>query len=191
MKEKRYFCDIWFGPSKIFKYFTTMMLLSLTILIAISSVISYNIILSKFGYELDAYSESTHLHLNEIADNVISKGQGIDLTAIPSDVVQYEIEKEDDGTITFKYSLDNNKGMQFAPSANMTIELSENFEIISKRPTYLSEEEYVRNTKLTMAFVSFAYGAVTIIGVTTISLVGCTIAALISRENKKKDMNLS
>lgn len=188
MKKKRYFCDFWFGPSNSFKHFTLIMVLALVVLTIIAGMINRSIIFSKFEYELDAYSESTYQRLNEIADEVICEGQDIDVTAIPSDVMEYEMVRKP-GAITFKFSLDNTKEMKFAPSIGMTVELSENFEVVSK--SCLSQEEFVRKTKFTMNVIAFAYGALIIIVVCFVAVIGCTIAAGISTANKKRDNNLS
>lgn len=190
MKEKRYFCDFWFGTALPFKHFTALIILSMIGLTIICSIISYGIISLKYAYELDSYSESTYQYLNEIADNVISEGQGVDLTAIPSDVVKYEIVRED-GIITFKYSLDNNKGMQFATSAHMTVELSENFDIVSKHPSDMSEEQYVRDIKVTMALMAFVLGLLITVLISFAAVIGSTIAAGISSIKKNKARNLS
>ena len=190
MKEKRYFCDFWFGPSESFKrVFTIFWMATLIISVVISTAI-YCFMSLNYRNELESYSESTYQHLNEIADNIISKEQGINLSAIPEDVAEYEILKKDD-RLVFKYSLDNNKGMQFAAPARMELELSEDFEIISSRTNYVSEERYVRDVKLVMIFASFCIGAVSWIVISIVVALGCTIAAFISRANKKKDKILS
>lgn len=102
----------------------------------INALILYNI----HGGYLDTYSESAYKYLDEIADNVIEK-EGINVAAIPDDIVKYEITYKDD-RIIFKYSLDNNKGKEFATSASMTLILSKDFEILSREPNFSSKEEY-------------------------------------------------
>lgn len=186
MKEKRYFCDFWFGTGESFKRLFTILLLATLIILVIMSAVSYCYMSLNYRNELESYSEITYQHLNEIADNIISKEQGINLAAIPEDVAEYEILKKD-GRIVFKYSLDNDKGMQFASPARMELELSEDFEIISSQTNYVSEERYVRDIKLVMAFVSFIIGSVCWIVISIAAILGCTVAAFISRANKKKD----
>lgn len=186
MKEKRYFCDFWFRTGVSLKRLYAIILLVSLIILVVSSAASYGVISLKYRHELDSYSERTYQHLNEIADNIISKEQGINLSAIPEDVAKYEILKKDDG-ILFKYSLDNNKGMQFASPARMELELSKDFEIISSQTNYVSEQRYVRDVKLVMAFTSFCIGALSWIVIFIAALLGCTIAAFISKANKKKD----
>lgn len=184
MKEKRYFCDYWFGTEGSIKIPILIMLLSLIVI----TFIIYNVLLLKHGNELDSYSESTYQYLDEIADNVIQEGVGINLLALPDDVVKYEITSENNEVI-FKYYLDNNKGSEFDGSANMTVELSDNFEIISKKPNYSSEEDYIKNIKYNMTFLSVITGLLIGFGFWVLILFGCTIAAFVSRANKNKNLS--
>jgi len=188
MKEKRYFCDYWFSTKGSMKIPYLIIFLSLIVITSVSSIISYNVFLSKYGNELDSYSESTYQYLDEIADNVIQKEVGINLLALPDDVVKYEIISENNEVI-FKYYLDNNIDSEFAVSANMTVELSDNFEIISKKPNYSSEEDYISNIKGAMIFLSIMIGVLIWIVVMLVALVGITIAAFISKANKNKNLS--
>ena len=77
---------------------------SLVVIITIGSIISYNVLLTQNENELNSYSESTYQYLDEIADNVIQEGVGINLLALPEDVVKYEITSQDNGVV-FKYYL--------------------------------------------------------------------------------------
>lgn len=148
MKEKRYYCDWALSVSKeeIKPLFLVLFIISLFVVTAISSLIYYNIIMHNHGEDLEAYSESAYKYLDEIADNVIGK-DGIKVAAIPEDVVEYEITYKD-GEIIFKYSLDNNKGKEFATSASMVVTLSKDFEVLSKEPNYSSKEEYIKSHKI-------------------------------------------
>lgn len=188
MKEKRYLCDYWFGTGGSNMIPFLIILLSFIVITSVSGIIGYNVLLSKHGNELDSYSESTYQYLDEIADNVIQEGVGIDLLALPDDVVKYEITIENNEVI-FKYYLDNNKGMEFAVSANMTVELSDNYEIISKKPNYSSEEDYISNIKFAMIFLSIMRGVLIWIGVMLVSFVGITIGAFVSKANKEKNLS--
>ena len=188
MKEKRYFCDYWFGKSESTKREVLIMLSSLILITFLGSIISYNVIMSKHGYELNSYSVETYEHLDEIANNVIKNGVGIDLSALPDDVINYEITSEN-GKIIFKYYLDNNKDMEFAVPANMTVELSNDFNIISKKPNYSSEEEYVKSIKFTIGLCSIMIGFFAWFIVIIVSLIGCTIGAFISQQHKNKNLS--
>ena len=59
--------------------------------------------MDKSSKDLEAYSEEDYDYLDEIADKVVKKN-GIDIEAIPKEITQYEIIKED-GKITFQYGL--------------------------------------------------------------------------------------
>lgn len=183
MKEKRYFCDYWSGNKGSIKIIYLIIFLSFIIISSISSIISYNVLLLKHGNELNSYSESTYQYLNEIADNVIREGAGINLLALPDDVVNYEITIQDNEVI-FKYYLDNNKGMEYAASADMTVKLSDNYEIISKEPNYSSEEDYISDIKGAMIFQSVMLGFVIWLCVMLVAFIGGTIADFVSKTNK-------
>ena len=77
MKEKRYFCDYWFGTGGSNTILFLFVFLPLIIITSVSSIISYKVLLSKYGNELDSYSESAYQYLDEIADNVIQEGNFI------------------------------------------------------------------------------------------------------------------
>ena len=187
MKEKRYYCD-WAlsksdkGEKRLFK---KVLLISLIAVTVISSVIYYSIIRHNHSEDLEAYSESAYEYLDEIADNVITK-DGINMSAIPKDVVEYEITYKD-GEIIFKYNLDNNKGKDLATSANMTVTLSEDFEILNKEPNFSSKEEYVTSHKIIYVFVPLL-GACTWAVLDVISCIIMAVAIPISMIHKKMNM---
>ena len=192
MKEKRYFCDYWFGESESMKgrieRIALILISSLILITFIGGIICYNVIMSNHGYELNSYSMKAYEHLDEIANNVIKKGVGIDLSALPDDVVRYEITSEND-EIIFKYYLDNNKDMWFATSANMTVKLSNDFSIISKEQNFSSKEEYVKNIKIAISFYSIAIGIFAWFIIMVLSLIGCIISAFISKSHKNKNLS--
>ena len=186
-KEKRYFCDFFFEEIPSRKNLFLGLILSFLIPLIVGIIFSYNIFLTKYDNELTSYSENVYAYLDEIADKVIKEGVGIDVVALPDEVAKYEIIGEN-GTTTFNYYLDNNNGMEYAVSANMTIKLADNFTIISKKPNYSSEKEYVRDIKSAILLKSISDVA---IGWTCIymSIFGvCMIVATISVVNKRKNI---
>lgn len=189
MKEKRYFCDFVFGtPDKKTMRITTLIIfLSLLVIIPIA-IFYYNAYTSKHEYALNSYSASAYEYLEEIANNVITEEVGINLLAIPNDVVKYEISHEDN-EIIFKYYLDNNKDIEFAPSATMTIKLSNNFNIISKEPNYSSEEEYVKSVKSSITFLSVGYGFISWVVIWIILLIVMLIGGFVSQARKYKNLS--
>lgn len=191
MKEKRYYCD-WAlnsdngknGRLTIIEAF-----ISLIVVVAISSLLYYNIMMHNHGEDLEAYSESAYKYLDEIADNVIGEA-GINTAAIPEDV-EYEITYKD-GEIIFKYGLDNNKGKLFASSASMTVTLSKDFEILSKKPNFSSKEEYVKSHKIGFYLTIFWLGVLTWVVMVIVGFFVMLVALPISKAHKKRDeRNLS
>lgn len=188
-KEKRYFCDFFFEEIPSSRNLFLGIILPFVFLIIVGTIFSYNSSLTKYDKELISYSESVYAYLDEIADKVIKEGVGIDLIALPDDVVKYEIIGEN-GTTTFSYYLDNNKGMENAVSTNMTIRLSDDFTIISKNPNYSSEEEYVRDVKSTILANSFINVAIGCMYIYMSAFAICIIVATISVVNKRKNIRL-
>lgn len=160
MKGKRYFFKILWAPlsARGNKLFALIMVISL-IIIPISSFIIYNI---AYDYDDCAYDR-----LDEIANSVINIGEGIDLSAMPDDVVNYQITGNDEGII-FEYSLDDN--------VNMTINLSEDYNIISKETDYMSQNGY--NNK--MIVISVFHGVVVWAFCLALGGIGCFAAGLVS-----------
>lgn len=195
MKEKRYYCDWILSPSdeKSNHLFEKVVLISFVIVTAISSLIYYiNIIVHNYTEDLEAYYESAYKYLYEIADNVIER-DGIKEAAIPEDVVEYEITYKD-GEIIFKYCLDNSKEKEFVTSASMTVTLSEDFKVLSKKPNFSSKEEYVKRHKIAYyIFVPMVLGALIWIVMAIVGFIVSLVAIPISKMHKKRDMkkNLS
>lgn len=127
--------------------------------------------MTRYSGELNSYSESSYELLDNIVDNVICEGEEI---------------VGSDNEIIFKYCLNNNKGMKFATSADMTVVVSDNFEVISKTSNYSLEEEYVDSIKAEMFAVSAVCGTIDGIVLTTILGVICVSAATISFRKKRK-----
>lgn len=97
------------------------------------------------------------------------------------------------GEIIFKYSLDNNKGKEWATSASMTVTLSKDFEVLSKEPNFSSKEEYAISHKISCYIFIPIFGAFTWCAMAVASLIVMVVAIPISMVHKKMDMkkNLS
>ena len=190
MKEKRYFCDVWYGPAKKGEKISFVIVVALLGVILIGSFVNYRMLLSKHENELNSYSTSAYQYIDEIANEVIQEGEGIDLISLPDDIVKYEVTRENK-EIIFKYYLDNNKGMEFAESANMTVKLSDEFEIISKVPNYSSEEDYISHIKSDMRFLAILGSFILCVILMIVWMIVASIVAHISKVNKNKEKNLS
>jgi hypothetical protein len=193
MGEKRYFCD-WVNEPADVKYncFIDEPLLKFLTIVSVivgvvGSVIGQYIFKQGYTENLETYYESTYKYLDEIADNVISK-DGINVSAIPENVIEYEITYEDN-KITFEYSLDSNKEEFFGLPASMTVSLSKDFEILSKKPTYSSKEKYIKESKFSLSiFFPIILGFGTFIWLTILSTIAMFIAFPISKMHKKMDI---
>ncbi len=198
MEEKRYFCDFYaycLGRGSTLAFFKKELLIffsSLILITFIGYLISYNVIMSNHEYELNLYSAETYEHLDEIANNVIKEGAGIDLSALPDDVEKYEITSEND-EIIFKYYLNNYKDVKFAIPVDVTVKLSNDFNVISKEPNYSSKEDYIKGIKKGIKFNIGVFSLLTgflVWGITEIvSFVVLTICAFVSKSRKKKNLS--
>lgn len=177
MKEKRYLCD-YIDAMSIF------LCVVYGLIAVIGGIISYNVLLSQYDNELNAYSESTYKYLEEVADNVVQEGIGIDLRKLPEDIAWYNITTSDnDGIIQFAYYLNNNKDMLFAKQSSMTVELSkDSFKIISKIPDCFSKADYVLKIKEQMSALSAIIGLI----LAMVLLIAIMIVDFFSRINKKR-----
>lgn len=190
MKEKKYFCDY-------YDYYYNMppikyLLSTLGIMLAVSiliGLVSYNVILSKNKSELASYNESrvASERLEEIVDDVIEENKGIDLLALPKDVITYEVIKKDNDVI-FKCSMHNAKDMFFVSNASAEVKLSPNYEIISKKIIYSSEEEFIDDVMSNMIFMAGVIAAVGFVIIFFVGLPCCSLAANISKKRKFKNM---
>ena len=185
MKEKRYFCDLEEQKSII-------VILFIILVGIIVAFISYNVLTNKFEYESDSYSEEDYEYLEKIAKNVVKDGGSINLSAIPEDVAYYKITANNN-EIILKLSLENNKDKVFAPSADITIKLSNKFDIISTKTNFSSKQEYVWHIKRDIVLISIASGIIAFFIVIFIAIIFEVLGSTISnksKSHKKKAKNL-
>ncbi len=179
MKEKRYFCDY-------FDFFNTSAvktLMAIIIVIAIIFVISYiGLTISMYEYELNAYPEDAYKKLNEIADNLVIEGVGIN-SEVSSKIDDYD-RKEQNDNIIITYSVPNKTNSFISPSrVNMTLKLSSDFHILSKNPDFASEQDYSKYIKSQITITSIAIAA----SITLFLFVICIILQFKSIKKKKND----
>ena len=77
----------------------------------------------------------------------------------------------------------------FVVPSNMTVKLSDNYEIISKKPNYSSEEDYISEIKFFMIYFSILTGVLLWPIVMVVCLLGCTIGAFVSEARKIKNLS--
>ncbi len=179
MKEKRYFCDY-------FDFLNTSAvktLLAIIIVIAIIFAISYiGLTVSMYEYKLDVYPEDAYKKLNEIADNLVIEGVGIN-KEVSSKIDNYN-KKEQNDNIIITYSVKNKTNSLISPSrVNMTLKLSSDFHILARNPDFACEEDYSKHIKSQIAVVSFAIAD----SITLFLFVICIILQFESIKKKKND----
>lgn len=157
------------------------------ILSFIFSIISYNVIMHCYGYELNTYSSDTYNRLEEIPNIVIREDTGFDLLAIPEDVYLYNISYAD-GEINFEYTLKTNEDLFFAPSPKMTIILNQDLKILDKSSSY-TENKYIDNIKISMRVVSIFCGIACFFVLLLLYIPWMCIGMLISYIHKKIDLS--
>ena len=130
----------------------------LIVCLSIFSAISYiGLTVSMYEYELNAYPEDEYKELNEIADNLVIEGVGINSDVLPR-IDNYN--KENDNII-ITYSVTRKSDSFIFPSkVSMTLKLSSDFHIISKESICSSKEVYSKAIKNTMIAISLGIGIV-------------------------------
>lgn len=189
MEEKQYYIDKMTsvstgGLSKECKIYICICI----ILSFIVSIISYNVIMHYYGYELNTYSLDTYTRLEEIPNIVIKEDTSFDLTAIPEDVYSYNISYVD-GKINFEYTLNTNEDLRFAPLPKMTIVLNnQDLKILDKSSNY-TEELYKRSIKGSICLSSFGCGIIFCSVFMLLYIPWMSIGMLISYIHKKIDLS--
>lgn len=146
VKEKRYFIDYMLSNSGLS---TKQMVLIPVLPLIIGFIIAgiyYFINVDKFGYEINSYSKEKVERIEDICDIFITEGSRFDLSYIPEDVKNYNVEYDGD-EIKLHYCLKDANDLKYAPSLYMDVTLSKDLQIIDMSQSYTSEEEYVRSTK--------------------------------------------
>lgn len=188
MSEKQYYIDKMTsvstgGLSRGEKIYTCICI----ILCFIFSIISYNVIMHYYGYELNTYSLDTYTRLEEIANIVTKEDTGFDLASIPEDVYSYNISYVD-GEINFEYMLKTNEDLFFAPSPKMSIILNQDLKILAKSSSY-TKELYKRSIKGFICLSSFGCGLGCFLALLLLRLLVLLIGMLISYIHKKIDLS--
>ena len=184
MKEKRHFGVSFIGDNILFKTPLMFPLLCITLAVIFSQAF-YAQYMNKYAAELDSYSLNTYDHLVNIYNDVIQEGTGIDLSALPKDVVSYEITGKGD-EVTFKFSLDSNSNIPLSPSASMTVNLSDDFHVISQEPDYFSAKACIAHTLLQIRSIFICVALIV-----AFTFYGIVIACykLLKRKNKTRQNN--
>lgn len=154
VKEKRYFIDYMLSNSGLSTKQQVLMLVLPFIIGFVIAGIYYFINVDKFGYEINSYSKEKVERIEDICDIFITEGSRFDLSYIPEDVKNYNVEYDGD-EIKLHYCLKDANDLKYAPSLYMDVTLSKDLQIIDMSQSYTSEEEYVRSTKTSIYFIVF------------------------------------
>lgn len=92
VKEKRYFIDYMLSTSGLSTKQMVLMLVLPFIIGFIIAGIYYFINVDKFGYEINSYSKEKVERIEDICDIFITEGSRFDLSYIPEDVKNYNVE---------------------------------------------------------------------------------------------------
>ena len=129
------------------KFFEDWSLILLVVIVGvIAGKISYKNLLEENRLALNSYSKKAYDYLNEIAENIIVKGEGIAATELPPEVTEWNI-LYDGEKFSLIYCLNNNEGIKYAESARMEITFSKEGEILFRNSNFATEEKYVKNVK--------------------------------------------
>ena len=180
MKEKRYFCD-----SKLCNIKTWLLFIGLVSLISISIGITQEY--EKYKHLLNAYSEEVYSDLVEIQNNVIEKNVGINLSAIPENVINYEIIYEND-EIIFTYYIEENNEIEYKPQLRNTVTLSKDFDILSEESLYSSKQKYVDYIKFNLLANSLATIVCPVILLDCFLCLVCIAAYAMSKRHKEDNL---
>lgn len=186
MKEKRYFYDFVAAPLYT-RQIVLLLIVPFTVVAIIASIIgniSYHLIMNKYSYELDTYSETTNEYLEEIANEVIKEGSSFNLSAMPKDVADYNVTF-DGNHIEFNYVLKND--LTYAPSAHMVMTLSKDFRILQQSFSYNSEKQYKEMTETNISEKSSTIFTLSFAGLLACYMISFIIAMEVSEHHKKRD----
>ena len=107
----------------------------------IITIIRYEIVLGEMQDEIESYSPDTYEYLLNAANNIFKEDKVINLNAKPENIRIEVLEKREDKYIC-ELLLDEEMANQYYPIATITVELSENLEILSTKSDYSSKEEF-------------------------------------------------
>lgn len=113
----------------------------------LGEVIWYDVTVDKYQEELYSYSPEVYEYLLEAINNIFKEDECvIDINAIPKDIIMEKFEMKDDRFVCV-LRWDNEKNGKYIPIASMTVDISNNFEIMSITSAYSSEENFVKAFK--------------------------------------------
>lgn len=183
-KEKRYFVDFIDNVTKLSRF---VVLLIAILLFILGFIISCKMYMSEYSDTMNSYSVDTYKYLEEIGTTTVKDGY-IDTSLLPNDVLEYNISynKYSENTV-YTYSLDVNNNLEFIPTPQINITLSNEYEMLSEDSVYSSKEKYVNAIKTSIYVNSFLIGGISLCyGAIPLLIIGF-ITYRISKAHKKRD----
>lgn len=177
MKKERHF----FKRDNMEIIFSLIVVLCYIVCGLITFGIKYNYNISKYGYELSSYSDTTYEDLSRIPGDVIKEGVGLDLLSLPDNVSRYAFINIGDYN-TFTCSLNND--MRFVDEPTITVKVSDDFKVISESRNISSQEEYVKSVRKNMALNAVIYAVIASLILVTIGIVVLFICEFIKINRK-------
>lgn len=155
MKEKWYFCDWVERKANLAgeKLFYKIVIAFLIITTAVSSLLYANVIY-PYDNNIEENYKKLYDYLEKIDNTIIVGEEGIiNMAAMPKEVIEYKIIYQDD-KIVFKYSVKNDiiRNNQFPSTLEETVNLSKDFQVLSKENNLGSKEE---REKISKQFASY------------------------------------
>lgn len=155
MEEKRYFCDWLDNKANLVgeKLFYKIVIAFLIITTAVSSLLYANVIY-PYDNNIEENYKKLYDYLEKIDNTIIVGEEGIiNIAAMPKEVIEYKIIYQDD-KIVFKYSVKNDiiRNNQFPSTLEETVNLSKDFQVLSKENNLGSKEE---REKISKQFASY------------------------------------
>ena len=186
--KKRYFCDIILSTpdAKTSRKIQIAILLSVVIIGVISYIIAYSLIFQNHKQELNFYPEKYYSELEECVKNAVHDGKGIDVSVIPKEI-SYSISNEKE-EIIFESMYNLGKELEYVENPKITVELSNDFEIISQENNKKTKKEYQKRTQLSMKAVSMGYAALVITLYCSVSMIGLFCLVVFSAMIKRRKL---
>lgn len=189
VKEKQYYIDEMTSIGGDISTKSKILMFVLPFIVGfIIALIYYGINIDKFEYEINSYSEYKLERIEDICDIFITEGFRFDLSYIPEDVSEYNVEYNGDN-IKLHYSLKHD--LEYAPSLYMDITLSKDLKVLEKSKSYSSKEEYISITKSSINIFVFCVIGLFVVPLCTVFsyIPAMLIGMLISYIHKRIDLS--
>ncbi len=174
-KEKRYFCDF-IGQ---LEHPAAFNFISAVIIAVLASVFIYKFYVSD---SISEYSTEAAEYLSNVAEDVIIEGVGIDLLALPDDVMLGEIKRIDDDKYSFTYFFKDSKRAE-----SMYIILSNDFYVLSKNVPSPSQVNSLRVLNSIIGGLLFVMAWICLLFISYV--ISTAHKAIVTKKRKNKNLS--